>query len=60
MFPIGKLVGASLVTEATEQLSAVNGDPKTTLVAVQFESTGTLIVPGAEIVGLVESVTVTI
>jgi len=60
VLPNGKAAGALLVTEATEQLSAVVGVPKTTLVDVQL----TLVVPeaaaGAVIVGLILSITVTV
>jgi hypothetical protein len=58
--PNGNAEGASLITEATEQLSPVTGVPSTTFVEVQ----ATLVVPdvaaGAVIVGLILSVTVTI
>ena len=58
--PNGKAAGALLVTEATEQLSAVVGVPKTTLVEVH----PTLVVPdvaeGAVIVGLMLSTTFTV
>jgi hypothetical protein len=59
VIPKGKAAGALLVTVATEQLSAVTGVPKTTLVDVH----PTLVVPvladGAVIVGLILSKTVT-
>ena len=60
MFPIGKANGASLVTLATVQLSAVIGVPKATPVAVQPELVVVLIAAGAEMVGLVTSTIVPI
>ena len=58
--PNGKAAGALFVTVATEQLSAVTGVPKTTLVDVH----PTLVVPveaeGAVIVGLMLSLTITV
>ena len=58
--PIGKALGAVLVTLFTPQLSLVIGVPSTTLVDVQ----ATLVVPdvaaGAVIVGFTLSVTVTV
>ena len=60
VFPNGKVPGALFVTEATAQLSAVNGDPKTTFVAIQPLLVETLTAEGAVIVGLVASVTVTV
>jgi hypothetical protein len=59
VIPNGKAVGALLVVEATEQLSAVTGVPKTTLVAVQPTLVFTETFAGAVIVGKVVSVTVT-
>ena len=58
--PRPKLAGASLVTDATLQLSAVSGLPKATSVAVQPELVFTLLLDGAVIVGTVTSVTVTV
>ena len=60
VIPIGNAAGASLVTDATPQLSAVTGVPSTTLVDVH----ATLVVPevaaGAVIVGFCVSFTVTV
>ena len=58
--PKGKLVGALLVVEATEQLSAVVGIPKTTPVAVQAVLVVAVTLAGAVIVGKILSVTVTV
>ena len=58
--PIGKVVGALLVMDTTEQLSVVTGVPNTTPVAVQFEVVFVLIVGGAVIVGFSVSVSVVI
>ena len=58
--PIGNATGALLVILATEQLSAVIGEPNATPVAVQPEFTLTLIATGAVIVGNTDSLTVTI
>jgi hypothetical protein len=63
VFPIGKTLGASLVTDFTPQLSAVVGDPSVTLaLAVVQEAASTFTVTGAAqiIVGLIVSTTVTI
>ncbi len=57
--PNGNALGALLVTEATEQLSAVVGVPNETLVAVQPELVVTFLFDGAVMVGLTLSVTVT-
>ena len=52
VLPSGKVAGASLVTEATLQLSFVVGDPRATPLAVQRPlSALTLTVAGQEIVG---------
>ena len=56
--PAGKVVGALLVTEATEQLSAVVGTPKTTPVAEVQPVAVTL--AGAVMVGKILSVIVTV
>ena len=56
--PAGKVVGALFVTEATEQLSAVMGVPKTTPVAEVQPVAITL--AGAVMVGKTLSVTVTV
>ena len=58
--PRPKLAGASLVTDATLQLSAVVGVPNSNSVAVQPELVFTSIFDGAVIVGAVISVTVTV
>ena len=47
-----KVAGALLLTEATEQLSAVTGVPSTTPVAVQAVLVGVLIATGAVMVGI--------
>ena len=60
VLPSGKELGASLVTEVTEQLSAVVGVPKETPVAVYPELVFTDTAVGAVIVGFTLSVTVTI
>src|SRR5205814_1690248 len=58
--PSGKVTGALLVTEATEQLSAVTGAPSATPDAVQMPaSVLTATADGHVIVGLMTSVTVT-
>ena len=58
--PIGKVAGASLIAEATEQLSAVVGVPKDNPDAVHVPaSTFTETADGAVIVGLILSTTVT-
>jgi hypothetical protein len=58
--PGGKVVGALFVTEATVQLSAVVGVPKTTPAALQPEFGAIFILAGAVIVGNTLSTTVTI
>ena len=58
--PNWNVVGALLVTEATEQLSAVVGVPNETPVAVQPVLVVTFLFDGAEIVGFTLSVTVTV
>jgi len=58
--PNGNALGALLVTEATEQLSAVVGVPNETLVAVQPVLVVAETAAGAVIVGLTLSVTVTV
>ena len=58
--PSSKAVGASLVVEATEQLSLVVADPKETSIAVHPSLVETLTASGAVIVGFVSSVTVTV
>ena len=63
MFPIGKTLGASLVTDFTPQLSAVVGVPRVTLaLAAVQEATSTGTVTGAAqvMVGFILSTTVTI
>ena len=58
--PKGKLVGASLVTVSTAQLSSVAGVPKAIPVALQFpELASSVISAGAVIVGSVLSKIVT-
>src|SRR5574343_610706 len=57
--PNKNTAGASLLTLATEQLSAVTALPNTTAVAVQAVSVVTLTAAGAVIVGKVASLTVT-
>jgi hypothetical protein len=57
--PNGKALGALLVTEATEQLSAVVGVPNETPVAVQPVLVVAETAAGAVIVGFTLSVTVT-
>ena len=54
------MVGALLITEATEQLSAVVGTPRTTPVAVQAVFVFAVTLAGAVIVGKVLSVMVTV
>ncbi|EIA10433.1 hypothetical protein HJ01_00173 [Flavobacterium frigoris PS1] len=49
-----------MVTEATEQLSPVVGVPSTTPVAVQAVLVVALMFVGAEIVGAILSITVTV
>ena len=56
----GKAVGASLVTLATEQLSAVTGMPNETDVAVHPVLVVVFTVGGAIMVGLTLSVTITV
>ena len=58
--PNGKTVGALFVVEATEQLSAVVGTPRTTPVAVQAVFVFAVTLAGAVIVGKILSVTVTV
>ena len=58
--PNANTAGASLLTLATEQLSAVTALPNTTAVAVQAVSVVTLTAAGAVIVGKVASLTVTV
>ena len=58
--PIGKTAGASLPTEATEQLSLVAGVPKTTEVAVQLLLATTVTGIGHVIEGGVTSLKVTL
>ena len=60
MLPSGNATGALLVTEATEQLSAVIGVPKTTFVEVQVTLVVPVVAEGAVIVGFTLSLTVTI
>ena len=58
--PKGKLVGASLVTVSTVQLSSVAGVPKAMLVALQFPELASAVTSdGAVIVGSVLSKIVT-
>src|SRR6185369_5565756 len=57
--PTAKLVGASLVTLATLQLSAVTGTPRATLVALQPELAAMITVAGQVIVGGIWSRTTT-
>jgi len=57
--PNGNGAGASLVTEATEQLSAVVAVPKVTLVEVHPELVVPVVSAGAVMVGSILSVTVT-
>ena len=58
VFPSGKVAGALLVTEATEQLSPVVGVPKANPVAVQAVLVVVTIAAGAVIVGTTLSLTV--
>ena len=58
--PIGKAVGALLVTEATPQLSAVVGVPKETPVAVQAVLVVADTLAGQVMLGGILSVTVTV
>ncbi len=58
--PKGKAAGALLVTENTEQLSAVVGVPKTTLVEVHPALVVPDVAEGAVIVGLMLSTTFTV
>jgi hypothetical protein len=51
--PIGKLVGALFVTDATPQLSPTEGLPNVTLVIVHEAEALALISAGATIVGFV-------
>ena len=61
VFPNGKIAGALFVVEATEQLSAVVGVPRTTAIAVHVpKSAGTVTFEGQAIVGSCVSVTVTV
>jgi len=60
VLPSGKELGASLVTEVTEQLSAVVGVPKETPVAVQPELVLTETEDGAEMDGFILSFNVTV
>jgi len=57
--PTGKAAGALFVTDATEQLSDVEGVPNETPVAVQLVLVVAETAAGAVIVGLTLSVTVT-
>ena len=58
--PKEKAVGALFVVEATEQLSAVVGVPRTTLVAVQAVLVVAVTLAGTVIVGKILSVIVTV
>src|SRR5688500_9261027 len=58
VLPSGNTAGASLVTEATEQLSAVTGVPRLTPDAEQVLSAETVTAFGAVIVGFSSSTTV--
>ena len=58
--PNGKVLGASLVTDSTEQLSAVIGVPNATFKASQSLFVEAATAEGAVIVGLMLSVTVTV
>ncbi len=60
VLPKSKAVGALLVTEATEQLSAVVGVPRTTPVAVQAVFVVAATFDGAVMLGFSLSVTVTV
>ena len=60
VLPKGKVVGALLVTEATEQLSAVIGVPRTTPIAVQAEFVVAVTFDGAVMLGLIVSSTITV
>ncbi len=57
--PVTKTLGASLVTVMTLQLSAAIGAPKLTFVALQPEFAETKMFVGQEMVGAVESRTMT-
>ena len=59
VLPNGKVAGASLVTEATEQLSEVVGVPNETPVAVQPELVLADTAAGAMMLGFTLSITVT-
>ena len=58
--PNGKVVGASLTTVATAQLSAVTGVPKTTDVTLHEELALKDKFTGAVIVGLITSIILTV
>ena len=58
--PSGKAAGALLLTDATPQLSAVVGVPRTTPVAVQFVFVVAFTLAGHVMVGSVTSTTVLI
>jgi hypothetical protein len=60
VFPNGKVVGASFVTEATEQLSPVTGVPSANPVTPQVADDDTVKAAGATIVGRTVSITVTV
>ena len=60
VLPIGNEAGASFVTLATEQLSAVTGVPSVTPVAVQAVFVVVVTAAGAVIVGLILSTNVTV
>ena len=59
VLPSGNAEGALFVTEATEQLSDVTGEPRDTPVAVQPELVLADTATGAVMVGLTLSITVT-
>src|SRR5690606_23191585 len=58
--PSGKVAGASLVTDTTEQLSAVTGVPRATFEASQLASAVTVTAAGAVRVPAVVCTTITV
>ncbi len=57
--PIGKVAGASLVTDATAQLSAVTGDPRATVAKQSSASVVAVMFDGQTMLGASLSLTVT-
>ena len=58
--PIGKVAGALFVTDATEQLSAVTGDPRATVAKQEPASVVAVMFDGQAMLGAWLSVTVTV